>query len=168
MGKQMIVFQPDHVINIITNSSSELFVFAGNTRENVVDMIKSVYPNFLDEYYELKCSSELTDDEIHTYLNYHYVNEDEYRNGMFASDYDPWQYEVIPGFEKDEISTEEIINNKKFRRLDDKKISKHRERLIKLMDPYGKKLFLFSKDDNPNYEMQKALEDIGGVRYHLG
>ena len=59
----------DHCIDIITNSSSELFILKGATKELVKEAIKKVYPDYLDEYQEVKSLSDLDHYELDQYLN---------------------------------------------------------------------------------------------------
>jgi len=58
------------VIDVITNSSSELFVGKFNCKEELEKMIKEIYPNYLSEYQELKNIDELTVDDLDCYVQY--------------------------------------------------------------------------------------------------
>ena len=58
--KTLIVISVNNVIDIITNSSSELFVLKGETKEIVTEMIRDIYPDFESDYESLKHISELS------------------------------------------------------------------------------------------------------------
>ena len=91
MKKRIIItFAVDNTIDLITNSSSELFVLSGDTREIVTEMVESVYPEFRNEYDEIKSSRDLSGEELDYFFS-------------FASSPGCWpasknQYPIIPGF----------------------------------------------------------------------
>ena len=66
--KKIFEFNVDNTIDIITNSSSELFVLKGKTKEIVEEMIREVYPSFEDEY-KLVTIEEYDEDDLSTYIN---------------------------------------------------------------------------------------------------
>jgi hypothetical protein len=68
--KQLFVIKVDHSIDLITNSSSELFVLEGKSLDTVKELIASIYPEYLTEYDEVKPTSELTTDELEIYIDY--------------------------------------------------------------------------------------------------
>jgi hypothetical protein len=149
--KSLFLFQPDHVLDIITNSSSELFVLRGQTKDIVREMILAVYPSFLNEYHDLKSSQELNVNEVHIYLTYH----------LAAG-------EVLPGFTKDEmydLSREDRWATRYVRH--DFPSEKNLEKVLEAIDPHKKMFFMFSRGDNPDYDFQELLSSIGD-RYHLG
>jgi hypothetical protein len=51
----MFVFQIDNIVDIITNSSSELFIIKSDGKEVLVDLIETILPDFRDTYNELLC-----------------------------------------------------------------------------------------------------------------
>jgi len=183
MKKQVFTFLPNSIIDIITNSSSELFTFNGKTKEIVIEMIKSIYPDYLSEYEELKHISELSNSEINTYLDY-------------ACSSRVWpakksDYPILNGFTFDELYQPKIRNGVvdiawnneiQYELRDNRLINditpnnywdsqfitvENRVEILKKLDPDGTLFFLFSKDENPNWEMQKLLMQFG-ERYHLG
>ena len=158
----MILFtvQIHSVIDIITNSSSELFVGLHNSKDIMKDMIEQVYPNYLDEYEELKSIDELRKDELELYISYNY----EY----WSNNDQRTIQNVIDGFKPEEMyETKTFKGGHSYTQLIDNFIDNHYERIKNGIDPERKMFFLFSFDDNPNWDMQEKLEKIMN-RYHLG
>lgn len=166
----MFVIHPHSVVDVITNSSSELFVFNGSNKEVIVDMIKEVYPHYLDEYYELKNIVELSTDELELYLGYTcspgcwpaYKSQYPVPNGFtFEELYEPerdWQTDEI----KKPAWNGEIQYKLKLKITDE-----NREDIINRLSPDKEMYFLFSIEDNPDWDYQMKLENFG-ERIHLG
>lgn len=144
--KTLFKIQFDHSIDIITNSSSELFVLNGESREYVVSMLDNLC-NWYE--YTLVSNEDLDDSNISTLLSRGIVDID-------LTKY--WKPEEIY----------KIYNGKLTKWIDDKFIS---ENILKIKDiiieNYPNTFYLFSDDENPNWETQELLMDIG-TRYHLG
>jgi len=142
------------IVDIITNSSSELFVGNKNSKEELIELIKKVYPNYLDEYEEIQSINEISDDNFETYLSYKYS----WSNDKLLCD-------------KFDIEAQILYSNwydKGTKKYWYPKLSKEGIKLIKnKIDTNNKMFFMFSLRDNPNYEKQKLLENIMR-RYHLG
>jgi hypothetical protein len=168
--KKLFIFQPHHLIDIITNSSSELFVLKGQTKEAIKEMIANVYPEYLNEYADVKSSEELDIDELEIYVRYAIStwawsekSPSEYsliKGYTFEEMYEPrYKYDYVNRIDTDEINyyalRESIFTE------DNKK------RLLDALDPNREMFFLFSHGDNSDGEMQERLETIG-ERYHLG
>lgn len=154
MKKTIFTLNVDHVIDIITNSSSELFVLEADTLKIAAKMIAEVYPDYTSEY-ELKTTKELTPDELNTYLDYkgYYNGQRELPDSIFN---------IAP----------ELLwknwNNRFDRKYYHKSISDSGAELVKeKMDPKNKMFFLFSLDENPDWDYQEKLMEIA-TRYHLG
>lgn len=149
MDKIVFVMNIHSVVDVITNSSSELFVGKHQSKEIIEEMIKLAYPNYLNEYEELKSIDELSDDDLDVYISYHY---------------EIWgNLKLIDGFSFDEMYEKEndwIYISNDF-------VKNNRQKIINAIDPERKMFFLFSIDENPNWEMQGRLENIM-TRYHLG
>jgi len=176
MSKKVIFkFNIDNIINIITNSSSELFVLDGETKEIVSEMIKEVYPEYLNEYEEIKSIDDLSADDLDNYFSY-------------ACSPHMWpaskgNYPILNGFTFDELYAPksdkpawngelqyELIDNRKdettkwnYAFVTEENLEEIKDKL----DPNRKMHFLFSIDDNPNWDMQEELMAIG-ERHHLG
>lgn len=73
----------DHSIDLITNSSSELFVLNGQNKEIVTAMIAEMHPDWQSEYEEPIRLNEMSTDQIITYLDYSRTyNENKLPNGI--------------------------------------------------------------------------------------
>jgi len=184
MKKVLFAFNVDNVIDLVTNSSSELFVLEGETKEIVEEMIKSKYPEYLSEYEEIKNISDLSAEELDTYFSY------ACSPGMWPAS--KHMYPVLPGFTFDELYEPEkdfktglpknpawngqvqykLKDNTKRKKGDTWHFGrfvteKNREEIINKLCPNKNMYFLFSIDENPNWDMQEELMCIG-ERYHLG
>lgn len=155
MARQLFVIQPQSIIDVITNSSSELFIFQGKEFEVIKSMIEAIYPDYLNEYKELVSLDEIDNDSLDTYICYAY---NEWNDDMVVSKkfnippeilYSNWESKNSEKYWYGEISDEgyAIIKNK--------------------LKEQGNMYFLFSRESNPDWEYQEQLENIG-YRYHLG
>lgn len=171
--KTLFTFTVDNVIDIITNSSSELFVLEEQTLEIAKEMIANKYPDYLSEYNEIVCLRDAEPSAISTYeswvegpwhSNYDYRStpEDRKKNKIRAAErkaekygmaktkfYTNWEDRNNDGYWYPNISAEGY------------------RKIAKKLDPDGKIFLLFSIDENPNWEMQEELECVA-TRYHLG
>lgn len=184
MKKVIFAFSVDNVVDLITNSSSELFVLEGETKEIVEEMIKSEYPDYLSEYENVKRIDELSVDELDNFFSYACSPR------MWPSS--KKMYPVLPGFTFDELYEPEKdhetglpkeaarngeiqyqLKDNTTRNKDDKwhfgsfVTEENREEIINKLCPNKNMYFLYSLDENPNWEMQEKLENIA-KRYHLG
>lgn len=170
------------MVDVITNSSSELFVLKGETAEIVKEMIANVYPDYLREYEEVKHISELSVDELNQFFSY-----------MCSPHMWPaskGMYPVPPGFTFDELYEPErdyktgepeppawngeiqyelrnnVVNPE--HKWDSSFVTAENiEEMRAKLDPKGELYFLYSIDENPNWDFQQALERVG-ERFHLG
>jgi len=158
----IFAFSVENIIDVVTNSSSELFVFKGKTREIVEQMILEIYPEYHREYLSIKRSDELTVDELDTFIDYSL-------HPNIWPTYTKHQYPLIEGFTFDELyepDTKAWNGRMQYKRKWRVTENTYMETLNKL-DPDRKMYFLFSIDDNPDWDMQEQLMKIGD-RYHLG
>ena len=156
MKKERILFEfkLQSFSDIITNSSSELFVFVNDSKETLEDLIKAVYPNYRDEYEDLVSIEELDLESFEDYLlrgtyyvstakelakKYNYKPEDFYSNWDEISKSNPSF--IFPSIK------EELLED--------------------LKSQIPNTWFLYSYEDNPDWDMQEALWTIGD-RIHLG
>lgn len=147
-------------VDVITNSSTELFVGSSNTKDALLTMIKEIYPEYFNEYCDLRTLDELDDDEIYTFLGYTYDRWSNQEQKMV--------HDVIDGFTFEEMYEQFSWNDEKGSfYIRDTFVNDHREKIIDALDPKRKMFFLFSIDQNPNWEMQEKLMMIMS-RYHLG
>lgn len=174
--KQLFIFNVDNVIDIITNSSSELFILNGESTEIVKEMVANVYPGYLSEYEEVTSLRDASTEQIDTYISW--VAEPWHmRDGYYKmSDKERRDYEIEDAKKKAakyNMEPEVFFTNwdnafdysKSWWSANISEAGlKH---IAKTLDPNGNIFLLFSIDDNPNFEYQEELENIAR-RYHLG
>lgn len=159
--KTLFIIKPHSIVDIITNSSSELFTGFSDSKQALEDLIKHVYPDYLDEYVPLKHTSELSNDELEMFIHYNYHTWSNRRQKMITN--------VVPGFKFEEMyeMPEWCKDRKEYYIKHDFVNDDTRDRVIQGIDPKSNTYFMFSKDENPNWEMQEKLMEIMD-RYHLG
>lgn len=149
----------DHQIDLITNSSSELFVLNAENYKTVVEMITEQHPDWETEYENPIQLKDFTSYQIETYLSYN----------------KPYNKKKLPtGITIDQI-LEKQDNGSYARRgyicynwdWINNNFELLKQAMIQDLDPEQKLWFLFSINENPNWEMQENLMNIG-TRYHLG
>ena len=171
-AKTLFVIRPHSIVDLITNSSSELFVFNGKQKKVLKNSIEAVYPDYLSEYKELKSVDDLRPEELNTYMS-------------FVCSSRMWpatksMYPVLPGFTFDELYTPDDngvpawngeiqyqLRNNEGCKYGDFVTEQNFEEIKNKLDPNREMFFLFSLDENPNWDMQEELESFG-TRYHLG
>lgn len=173
--KVLLVINVDNVVDIITNSSSELFVLNADTKDIVKEMIENVYPDYMDEYDEVVSLKEASDSKVETYYSwvidawydrntdYYKMSREEIRNKEVA--HYKKQAEIYG------LTPSKFYSNWDLHETDEyfhaNISSKGYDAIRKYHDPNGTLFLLFSIDENPNYDMQQNLETIA-TRYHLG
>jgi hypothetical protein len=174
MKKTLIVFNVDNHIDLITNSSSELFVLEGETLETVKEMVSSVYPDYLNEYSDVICLKDASDEEIKTYMYYISDNNDSWNitRNMSLEDKRKYKIEELElTAQKYGMKPSKFYSNWKNRNKDKwffGQVSSEGYKAVRnILDPNGKIFLLFSDGENPDYDMQENLSEIG-IRYHLG
>lgn len=157
----MVLFtlQFHSVVDVITNSSSELFVGLEGSKDLMVNLVKEIYPDYLSEYSEIKTIDELSDGDLDLYINYHYY--------CWSNSEQRSIYNVIDGFTYDEmyITKKHSWGSTTYIRRDF--VKNNRDRVNNAIDSERKMFFMFSSDDNPDWDMQEELMNIM-TRYHLG
>lgn len=174
MAKTIFTIKPHSVIDVITNSSSELFVSTGVDKKAVTELIKNVYPDYKNEYDEVKSIDQLSLGELDSYLWYY--------TSPRCSPATKSQYGIPNGFTFDELLEPEsdkpawngelqyqLKNNKKSESKYDTSFvtEENKAEIINKLDPNRTMYFLYSLDENPNWEMQEKLSDFM-KRFHLG
>jgi hypothetical protein len=181
-NKTIFTFKIDNVVDIITNSSSELFVLKAETKAIAEEMIRNVYPDYLNEYEELKEVSELTNEELDPFMGWHCSPH------MWPASKE--DYPLLDGFTFDELYEPKIDwktglqeppawngelqyeLRKNYKDPEDKwnysfVTDENREKVIQGIKNTIGNFLLYSKNDNPDWDMQEKLMEIGR-RYHLG
>jgi hypothetical protein len=164
MKNIIFILQIHSVVDLITNSSSELFVGQYDSKKIIIDLIKSIYPDYLNEYSEIKSIDELTVYELEEYISYKYAYRTKYFNMELENIIHLDNPNLIPGFTKEEMYDEPEYD---YIHVRDNFVRHNHEKIINSIDPERKMFFLFSIDDNPNWDMQEKLMEIM-ERYHLG
>jgi hypothetical protein len=182
--KTLLAISVHNVVDVITNSSSELFVLKGETKEIATEMIRDIYPDFESEYEPLKHISELSNDELDTLVSYHcsahcwpsskdmlpilngytfdelYEPERDWKTGKIKPP--AWNGEIQYRL-KNNLPT---VCDRKYQPTsfvtDD-----NRDRVIKAIEDTIGNYFLYSIDDNPDWSYQEDLMKVA-KRYHLG
>ena len=173
--KVLIEIKVDNVVDIITNSSSELFILSGDTKEIVQEMVSDVYPNYLNEYEQIVSLREADDDQIDTYLDQienpiwniweatrNMSEEEERLYRINIATEIAKKYKMTP--DEYYIDWEDTKNNKYFY---PQASSEGLRKAAELLDPNRQIFLMFSMGDNPNWDYQEKLMEIG-TRYHLG
>ena len=120
MKKILFIIKPHSVIDVITNSSTELFVGKNQSKENIIEMIKEIYPNYLKEYREVKNIDDLTYRDLDIYFNYACLPYNDIEN-MFKP-ITKSSYPILNGFTFEEL----YIEDKRF-----EKYSRNKEYRLK-------------------------------------
>jgi hypothetical protein len=170
--KTIFTINVNHSIDLITNSSSELFVLQGQTKEIVEELVRNVYPDYKNEYEDVKHISEMSASDLDNFFSYatgsHIwpANKNDYRipNGFtFEEVYEPDGKE--PAWNK-QIQYK-VKNNDPNCKWGNFVTEENKEWFLNKFDPERKLFFLYSLDENPNWDMQEKLMEVG-ERYHLG
>lgn len=182
MAKIIFTIKPHSVIDVITNSSTELFVGKNQSKQAMDELIKEIYPNYLYEYEELLTIDDLTVDQLNEYFDYTCSAH------CFPSS--KAKMPIIPGFTFEELYEEDgrgvawngelqyILKNNYIDPDPDPDedplflpsqfiTEENFEEMKRKLDPNKEMLFLYSIDENPNWDYQKKLMTIMD-RTHLG
>lgn len=175
--KKLVIFTliPHSIVDSITNSSSELFVGKSSSKENIEELLRCAYPNYRNEYNEIRSIDDLIAEELDTYFQY-------------ACSAHCWpatknQYPILPGFTFDELYTltgeqtpwndepqYELKNNSidpHFRWSHSFVTDENLEEIKNKLDPKRQMYFLFSSNENPDWDYQEILMSFMD-RFHLG
>jgi hypothetical protein len=173
MSKVLFTIRPHSIIDVITNSSSELFVGKSQSKKEITELIEAAYPEYLTEYREVLSMEELTVSQLNNYFSYACSPH------CWPSSKD--MFPVLPGFTFDELyelgkpawTTREQYDL----RNNDPSAEKpwqsrfvteaNFEEIKNKLDPKREMYFLYSSDENPDWHMQEKLE-MFMERYHLG
>lgn len=177
MKKILFTFKANNVIDVITNSSSELFVLRAKTKEIAEEMIKNIYPDYLKEYEPIESLRDSSDYAIDDYLSW--VEHSWFKHGMEISrkrltKEEKKELEINKAIKQATIygMTPETYYSNWDKRNEEgywwaKISSEGLKASANKIDPEGNIFLLWSIDENPDFDMQDALSNIA-VRYHLG
>lgn len=178
-NKILFVFNIQSCSDVITNSSSELFVFNSDSVKNVKEILDHGAPGWQNEYgYPIKFSDMSEDqqiDYIDWMLNDLYFDDFKYETPQNFNEAIIRKYHKLTCLPKEEIP--KLFDNWNDFELNDSTDIRYYYFKLRLSD-YGLKVFkdkycddicLWSLDENPNWDRQeKIMHFCGGERYHLG
>lgn len=160
--KTLFVLNIDNQIDLITNSSSELFVIQCDSKNQIDGLIKSVYPDYRNEYENPELLSEMSNHDINSYIDW--------IEHTWSLSKEEAERSLYPGISFDEMFKKQDYSWKKedcYELSDDFPNDQNREKVLDYIDPNRNTYLLYSIDENPDWDMQKELMSIG-QRYHLG
>jgi len=194
-NKILFTFKIQSFSDVITNSSSELFVFDNNGDvEKVKEILNGLYPNWRSEYAEPVLLKDADDSDIELYAGYllpsgwdydhrgetaeecrnllrqdikHFFNEDAKR---FYPNIDTWDPKYHWSNDKKfRGKTYEDLTREDWNKIWSKtQLDCDYEEIEKyLKDNRQNEVLLFSLGENPDWDMQEKLETVA-IRYHLG
>lgn len=166
----IFVLKVHSLVDVITNSSNELFVGKAQSKEEMINLIKEVYPEYLEEYKQIKNIDEVTVDELDTYFSFMCSPH------MWPTS-SKQQYPIPNGFTFEDVYEEDKVawNGKKQYKLKREGywegygfVTKANFKEIKKkLDPNKEMYFLFSYEENPKWEYQEKFSEFMD-RFHLG
>lgn len=179
MDKVLFVFNIQSCSDVITNSSSELFVFNSASAKAVKELLDRGVPGWENEYEDPIKFSDMSEDRQEEYLDWIlddlYYDDFKYKTPQKFNDAIIRRYHKLTCLPKEEIP--KLFENWNEFELDDNTDIRYYYFRLHLSD-YGLKVFkdkycddicLWSLDENPDWERQKKITYFcGGQRYHLG
>ena len=176
MDKILFTIKLHSVIDVITNSSTELFVGRNQSKQAMDELIREIYPDYLNEYEELLTIDDLTIEQLNQYFDYTCCSY------CFPSS--KAQMPIIPGFTFEELYEEDneygiAWNGEQQYKLRNNVINlehewdysliteENFEEMKRRLDPNKEMLFLYSIIENPDWDYQELLMNIM-KRIHLG
>lgn len=155
--KTLFVFNVDSAVDIITNSSSELFIFEGQNIDLVEEMIKNVYPDYEDEYSTVRSVSDISGSNymVADILSRYVIHRRIQKAEEICREVGIKLEEMIP--------CREYFDSYGDIRIPYEKSAEIIKKYIKPLNLY----YIVSHEDNPDPDWQDSLEMIGS-RIHLG
>lgn len=183
--KVLFQFNIQSFTDVITNSSSELFVFNKSSKEEIINLLNLIHPNWRNEYQEPISLNEMDAESLEYYFSciapYRWIpNESKYNtNQTFLSEkfsinpailYSNWEI-FDPSVKypiKDNYKTERGWR----KACNTYRKKAHLELVDNWVDLIRPKLnldtiCLYSISDNPDWEYQEVLSNFA-ERHHLG
>lgn len=134
--KQLIAFSVDNIIDIITNSSSELFVMKSDDKNIVLSLIEASCPTFRKGYYDPICYKDMDEKTFAECIETIYVCYSREKKDLFL--FSGFSFEEQ--FEYDSIS--QFYDRKRSFLMENK------AKLIQQIDPNGLLWFLVPKEEH--------------------
>lgn len=183
--KTLFLFNIQSISDIITNSSSELFVFKENSIESVISILDDIYPNWRDEYEEPIRLQDLSYEDLEDFIIYHLLYYIQYGTENLEKQFrDP----IKLAKKKALKFTEKSVNilQKYFNiHIKSKDIYEDSENTYKMFLPFNLRremrswypklksevyfliknssfngIFLYSKDEDPDWNYQEKLMEV--------
>ena len=180
MDKRVLfVFNIQSASDVITNSSSELFVFDSDSAKRVKEMLDCNAPGWEEEYQEPIKFSDMSEEDQIDYIDWClsdlYFDDFKYDTPQEFNEAIIRKYHKLTCLPKEEIP--KLFENWNDFELNDTKDIRYYYFRLRLSD-YGIEVFkdkfcddicLWSIGENPNWERQEKIMDwCGGERHHLG
>lgn len=182
MAKVLFNFKFQSFSDVITNSSSELFVFKNHNKEAVLLTLDALYPDWRKEYQEPEFVKDMDDKTFDNYLGWvfetYWDDRDEFDSWNHQPDAKEWAKTFKKSCPKAKLAEklgmkpEKLYTNWKTYNLfsekwEDRFANLSDEGKKKIKEVFGEDIALWSKEDNPIWEYQEILEGVA-KRYHLG
>lgn len=188
MGKVLFNFKFQSVSDVITNSSSELFVFKNHNKDAVLLTLEALYPDWRKEYEEPEFVKDMSEEKFEGYVgwvfDFNMIDEDQRRSvlGLLNRPSEEemrenWEnYKEFSAAKREAdilgLKPEEFISNwNVYNPFSEEWKDRYPEiselGMKKLKEYYADDIALWSYDDNPDWEYQEKLQEVAH-RYHLG
>lgn len=178
MGKILFIINVQSISDIITNSSSELFVFQKPSVKEITKLLDTYVPGWKNEYKEPILFSNMDVEDQNYYIDWVTDLPAFY---CYDDDIERYNKDVIKTVHRKLCVPEDEVPSL-FNNWNQPVISSNNnytwihynlewsEKGLKLLrDKYKYDICLWSLYENPNYERLKQIEMLlGGKRYHLG
>lgn len=183
--KVLFQFNIQSFTDVITNSSSELFVFNKGSKEEIINLLNLIHPNWRNEYQEPISLNEMDAESLEYYFSciapYRWIpDESKYNtNQTFLSEkfninpailYSNWEiFDPSISFpNKSDYQTRKDWDEayEKYKNISTVQLVDNWVDLIKPKLDLNT-ICLYSISDNPNWDYQEILEGFA-QRYHLG
>jgi len=168
-NKILFKFNIQSISDVITNSSSELFVFKNKSSyDEVIELLNRIYPDWRNEYEEPVQAKTL--DDLGSYLDWIYTPWSCYENKKTVTRENSIQTKLAVKFH---LQPKDIYENWKEW---DPKADSHKLRDLRLSEKgiemirekmSDNEWALYSITDNPDWDYQEKLMKVAS-RYHLG
>ena len=173
IGKSCVRIQVQSISDVITNSSSELFVFQESSVKDVIELLDRHISDWRYEYEEPILFMNMSEDMKIDYIDY--VSELPYSFNFETND--AYNQAMIKAIHRDLCVPEEQVPKlfENWNKPDiyaqytyyNLKLSQEGYNLYK--DKYKYDICLWSINENPDWNKQEQIMYIlGGKRYHLG
>lgn len=161
--KVMFTFNIDHVIDITTNSSSEMFLFTGKNTDMVHQMVVDVYPEYESEYSKVQAIENLSQEDFRRYFVWNHDNWN-----WDKQDFNSKKVFGIPNEELYQNLQEKEDQNRYFYpeiTTDQEVITRLKRNIVR---EKGKTYVMFSHNQNPRWDKQEDLIRICTRKIHMG